>query len=130
MQGYNYKVVHTKGNTNSSDFMSRHPIDNMKNNDLDSAITRITKNNDKKISGRAYKQWRGDYKCKKALLVKTLLESEYRPFKDELAITNDGLLLKQNKIVIPKTLKKKVVKLAHMGHQGIEKAKSLLRSKV
>ena len=62
--------------------------------------------------------------------MKTLLESEYRPFKDELAITNDGLLLKQNKIVIPKTLKKKVVKLAHMGHQGIEKAKSLLRSKV
>jgi len=60
----------------------------------------------------------------------TLLESEYRPFKNELAITNDALLLKENKIVIPKTLRKKIVQLAHTIHQSIEKTKSLLRSKV
>lgn len=38
LQGYNFKVVHTKGNTNPSDFMSRHPINNMKNNDWDSEV--------------------------------------------------------------------------------------------
>jgi len=52
-----------------------------------------------------------------------MLEPEFRLFKDELKITSDGLVLKQNKIVIPKALQKKVVKLAHTGHQGIWKTK-------
>ncbi|CAI6367348.1 unnamed protein product [Macrosiphum euphorbiae] len=140
LQGYNFKVVHTKGNTNPSDFMSRHPIiNNMKNNDWDSEVEEhvntiaelaIPKTMTRKEVAEHSNNDEEITKAKKALLEKTLLESEYRPFKDELAITSDGLLLKQNKIVIPKTLRKKVVKLAHTGHQGIEKTKSLLRSKV
>jgi len=39
-------------------------------------------------------------------------------------------MLKQNKIVIRKILQRKVVKLAHTGHQGIKKTKTLLRNKV
>jgi len=69
-------------------------------------------------------------KTKQSILENTPLKSEYRKFKDEVSITNGRLLVKQNKKVIPQTLRKKVVKLAHTGHQGIGNTKSLLRSKV
>ena len=38
--------------------------------------------------------------------------------------------LRDNRIVIPTSLQRKVVDLAHMGHQGIVKKKALLREKV
>jgi hypothetical protein len=45
-------------------------------------------------------------------------------------LTNNEILLKGNKIVIPQNLQTKTLQLAHMGHQGIVKTKSLLREKV
>ena len=42
----------------------------------------------------------------------------------------DGIILKANKIVIPKKLRKRIVTAGHEGHQGFEKTKQLLRSKV
>ena len=49
--------------------------------------------------------------------------------KDELS-TYGELLLRGTRIVIPKILRDKVVKLAHEGHQGVVKTKYRLRSKV
>lgn len=121
--------------------MSRLPLDKVENNDWDGEIEEhvntiaelgIPKTMTRKEMAEHSNSGEEITKAKKkkALLENTPLESKYRPFKDDLVITDDGLLLKQNKIVIPKTLRKKVVKLAHTGHQGIEKTKSLLRSKV
>ena len=42
----------------------------------------------------------------------------------------DGILLRGNRILIPDSLRKRVLELAHQGHQGIAKTKSRLRSKV
>ena len=39
-------------------------------------------------------------------------------------------ILKGTRIVIPKALQDTATKLAHFGHQGIEKTKSLLREKI
>jgi len=45
--------------------------------------------------------------------------------------TEEGeMLLKDTRIVIPKSLAGKVVDIAHQGHQGIVKTKALLREKV
>jgi len=139
IQGYKYKVIHTKGSTNPSDFMSRHPINQRQTNDWEMGIEEhvntiaelsIPKTMTRKEVAEHTNSYKELTKLKVALLENPMLESEYRPFKDELTITNDGLVLKQNKIVIPKGLQNKVVKLAHTGHQGIEKTKTLLRSKV
>ena len=51
--------------------------------------------------------------------------------KDELAVSASGnLILRGTRIVIPKSLQEHVVNLAHEGHQGLVKTKSLLRENV
>ena len=51
--------------------------------------------------------------------------------KDELTVgTSGNLILRGTRIVIPTCLQEQVVQLAHEGHQGLVKTKSLLREKV
>ena len=50
--------------------------------------------------------------------------------KDELSVIEDHLVLRGGRLVIPGSLRARVIDLAHEGHQGICKTKSLLRSKV
>ena len=53
----------------------------------------------------------------------------YAHVKDELC-TYGEILLRGTRIVVPKVLRDKVVRLAHEGHQGVVKTKCRLRSKV
>ena len=53
----------------------------------------------------------------------------YAQVKDELCVYGE-LLLRGTRIVVPKLLRDRVVRLAHEGHQGIVKTKYRLRSKV
>ena len=48
----------------------------------------------------------------------------------QLTVTVDGLLLKASQIVIPTSLQRQVLELAHEGHQGVYKTKSISREKV
>ena len=50
--------------------------------------------------------------------------------RSELTSVDGKLVLRGNRIVIPDVLQKRVVELAHEGHQGLVKTRSLLRSKV
>ena len=50
--------------------------------------------------------------------------------RSELTSVDGKLVLCGNRIVIPDVLAKRVVELAHEGHQGLVKTCSLLRSKV
>ena len=51
--------------------------------------------------------------------------------KDELTINTDfDLVLRNNRIVIPASLRERTVDIAHEGHQGVVKTKQLLREKV
>ena len=50
--------------------------------------------------------------------------------KDELAITEDGCILRGARLVIPSRLTQQAVDLAHCSHQGMVKTKSHLRAKV
>ncbi|CAF1095045.1 unnamed protein product [Brachionus calyciflorus] len=44
--------------------------------------------------------------------------------------STNGLLLRGYRIIVPKSLQSRVIELAHQGHQGIVKTKSLIISKV
>ena len=48
----------------------------------------------------------------------------------QLTLTSDGILLKQNRIVIPNELQYRVIELAHENHLGIAKTIALLREKI
>jgi len=55
--------------------------------------------------------------------------SEYKQVSDELSV-HKGIILRGNQIVMPTSLRRRTIQLAHVGHQGIIKTKRLLRSKV
>ena len=49
-----------------------------------------------------------------------------RGIRDELTIHSDNVLLCDQRIVLPKSLRDRAVQIAHEGHQGITKTKSFL----
>ena len=53
----------------------------------------------------------------------------YFQVRNELSV-RDSLVLKGNKLVIPKQLQTRILDLAHESHRGLKKTKQLLRSKV
>lgn len=54
----------------------------------------------------------------------------YRNISSELTVSaNDELILRGSRIVVPTALEQRVLQLEHESHQGIAKAKSLLREK-
>ena len=58
-------------------------------------------------------------------------DDEFKPFsviRDELSVY-EGVILRGNRILVPLSLRKKVLKLSHETHQGIVKTKQFLRSR-
>ena len=55
--------------------------------------------------------------------------SPYRLLRDEITVVG-RLVMRGMRIVIPVSLRKRDLELAHEGHQGIVKTKDCLRSKV
>ena len=53
-----------------------------------------------------------------------------KSIRDELTVHSDNILLRNNRIVLPKTLSQRAVNIALKGHQGVAKTKAFLRSKV
>ena len=49
--------------------------------------------------------------------------------RDELTVHSDNILLRNNRIVLPKSLWQRAVNIAHEGHQGLAKTQAFLRSK-
>ena len=54
----------------------------------------------------------------------------YNAVRDDLTVTDAGLLLRDHRIVVPCSLRDQVIDLAHEGHLGVVKTKQLLRTKV
>lgn len=53
-----------------------------------------------------------------------------RSVRDELTVHSDNVLLRNNRIVLPQTLRRRAVQVSHEGHQGMATTKAYLRSKV
>ena len=53
----------------------------------------------------------------------------FRAIKDELTFKG-GIILRRERLFIPRELRKRILEIAHETHMGISKAKALLREKV
>ena len=53
----------------------------------------------------------------------------YCRFQNELT-DHEGIILRKARIVLPKSLQKRALQIAHEGHLSVEKCKGLLRQKV
>ena len=155
LQGYNFDLKFTKSEENISDYTSRHPLETVqKNSSVEHYINFVTKYatpnaisiEDVKIETKRdtllqtvatlirKNDW---YKLDKPDKFTELNKADitqlkqYRKIKNDLTVNDDdSLILKGNRIVLPRPYHAIAVKLAHVGHLGIEKTKALLRSKI
>ena len=148
LQPYKMHVVYRPGKDNPADYLSRHPhtseASNRAQKIAEEYVAFVASSNTpcavtiddvraataedpvlRKIgelvhSGRWHERPDG---------VPTETFKAFRNVKDSLSMTQD-IMLQGTLIVIPSALQDKVIKLAHEGHQGINKTKAHLRSKV
>ena len=146
LQQYNMTVIYRSGKENPADYMSRHPTSS-------TYTERSEKVTEEYINFLAHhctpKAMSLDEVKTETLLDPVLqqvitcvrnnqwhniaynsepLNSYYR-VRQELCVTDD-IILRNQKLVLPEKLHQRAVELAHIGHQGIDKTKSLMREKV
>ena len=135
---YNMTLEYKPGKDNPADFLSRHPhtIPN-RDNKAENYISYIVSNAvPKSLTLDEIREATAlDGKLLKVMdAVKTgrWHTSELTSFakiSNEISVTG-GVVLRGNRIVIPESLQKRVIKIAHQAHQGIVKTKQCLREKV
>ena len=142
---FDYTVEHKPGISNIADYYSRHPLKAKASAFLEELKTEqyinfIVKTvlpvavTVKEVT-QATEQDEEMQKLIKALstgitpdkLPKEL--TKYKQVYHELNVTK-GIILRAQRILIPLCLRRRIVELAHVGHQGIVKTKRLIRSRV
>ena len=155
LQDYDFNIQHIKGEFNPADYCSRHTIANL--HSVAGAVTEAYVNFVIETARPTAVTLTEIYKCTEqdrtlqALI--TLIHSNnwhaldkpdeklkdcnlhdlriYRQLKHELTVTSDqSMILRLNRIVIPSALQNRMIALGHENHLGITKTKSLLRDKI
>ena len=155
LQGYNFTVHHIKGTLNPADYCSRHT-----STDADSVASIVTDEYINFVVNYAtpiavtlqdiQSHTRNDPTLQAlSELIKTgkwyLLDTSpqnyshcslgelkaYRKFQQEFTVTADNsLILRRNRLMVPISLRKRMLQLAHEAHLGVTKTKSILRDKI
>ena len=134
---YNVTFEHRAGRENIADFLSRnfkreqypvtHDIEHTINNIVSETLP-VTISYEELLKEISLDP---TIKLIKQSLNYRKVTTNLKDFKDiwlELNFTEDGILLRNDLIVLPKSLQQKVIDEAHLGHQGITGTKRLLRS--
>ena len=138
LQPYRFKVEYKPGKYNPADVLSRAPLDEQSGKDnkaeeyayfiashaVPSALT----------EAEVIEETRKDPKlCQIMKAIKTgnweSCDSAFRKIYHELFIVKN-MVMRDTRIVVPVSLQKKILRLAHEGHMGIVKTKQRLRTKV
>ena len=145
---YDFKVVYRKGDLMISDYMSRHPFKAYTNHNSTEDYVRFIASHsvpkalnlsDVTLATKDDKTMRNvilsvaTNKCNKKLCAINRSYDIYSKLSHELTVLDvDGhdILLRGTRLIIPQSLQRHVVDLAHSGHLGIVKTKTLLREKV
>ena len=153
LQEYDFTVCYKPGSNNPADYLSRHPVQLAKSksiaeeyvnfiasNAVPKAMTRdeVRDETNKDLTMQKLKECLRSGKWsilnqEKEKFQRNYCFSDLQAFKQvekELSVTEDGILLRGTRIVMPKALREKAVEIAHEGHLGIVKTKGLIREKV
>ena len=136
LQPFDFQVKYKPGKTNAADALSRLPLlDVPKINLAEEYVYFVTKYaTPVAITTREIEQQSGVdaemSQVRRAVDTSKWDElPDFKHVKDEITLIG-CLLLRGQRIIIPKSLRKQILDLAHEGHQGIVKCKSRLRGKV
>ena len=151
LQDYTFHVKYRPGSTNPSDYLSRHPVTKCNNNQpslSDDHVRFVAQNAvpiamDIQTIRKAVQQDPTQQKLIEILQQNTWNSfandqnidinelRAYEKVRNELSLTPEvDLIVRGSRLVIPKSLREQVTRLAHEGHQGLVKTKKLLREKV
>ena len=137
LQQYNYTLSHISGSANQADALSRLPV---KTEDDDASTEEYVYSValdavPNAISPRSFEDAsKADITLeavRNAIISNdwtSLNGTQFKAVKDELCIAGFNIL-RGNRLVVPSTLQKTILDLAHEGHQGIVRTKARLRSK-
>ena len=144
LQEFDFTTSHIKGTVNPADFLLRHPFDiKTKSEYITGQYVNFFQHH---VRPEAISLEEIRDKTKKDITLQKVISKmqnqreeiniENKELKilfnlvPELTLTPDGILLKQNRIVIPDELQHRVIELAHENHVGIAKTIALLREKI
>ena len=142
LQPFHFKVTYTPGKGNPVDVLSRLPIENQPFKDRSIALQYLNGVSRHSVpEAMSLEEIQAASKQDKELEdfhnaieqgTWTKADSSLTPhfqIRTELSVMND-IVLCGTRIVVPKVLRERTLKIAHEGHQGIVKTKQLLRTKV
>lgn len=146
LMGYRFTIVHKPGAQNIADYMSRQPTgepEEEQSEEAEEFIALISEHAlPKAITRKEILEATAD-DPKLRELIRLLREDPsqneesrrsakeaFSRVMDELCVTQDGIVMRGSRIVLPQALQKRATETAHEGHQGRTKTKALLRSKV
>lgn len=156
LQPYDIVLRYRRGKENPADYLSRHPLEDVEATSREQQIAEEYINfvalhaiPKAMTQQEVLKETKEDptlsmvkeliksgkwYMINKPAFVKSDVDfkslQSYGKLSGELSLTQEGLVLKGSRIALPDSLQKRAVELAHEGHQGVNKTKSLLREKV
>ncbi|GFO33165.1 transposon ty3-g Gag-Pol polyprotein [Plakobranchus ocellatus] len=137
---YEFTLIYRPGKdaVNPADFLSKHPTTKpSRHNDGENYVNYVA--NAALPNALSLEEVRKETKQDRVLVAvitsistgnwDSRLVSQFQFLKDELTI-HDGIILRQHRIVIPESLRLRVIKLVYSAHQGVVKTKQLHREKV
>jgi len=147
---FDFTVVHRPGKSNIADYYSRHPCTSkpsaflqevQKANETEDYINMVVQS----CTPRAISMAKMEDESRADMEFKDLVKFigsgkmsrhlprslfDYKRVFDELSVSGLGIVLRGCRIVVPSSLRARVMELAHVGHQGVVKTKSLIRARV
>ena len=143
LQAYNFTIRYEPGRNNPADWMSRHPVGKCQDttSQIDEYINFVISHTvPKAMSVEEVRQETSVDPLMQEVIKRIQLgnwndptdDPDLRSFRNihaELSCL-DNVVLRGTRLVLPRILQHRAVNLAHEGHQGIVKTKSLLREKV
>jgi hypothetical protein len=140
---YDFKIRHVSGIRNPADYLSRHPVDdyNSHKDDVEEYVNYVFSSSiSKSITHEEIVKATSEDEILQEL-IRRIRGSKFNLNKrksimffdhvfNELSVTNENVVMRNQRIIIPFSLQERVIAIAHEGHRGITKTKSLLRTKV
>lgn len=141
---FDFNIIHRPGISNVADYFSRQPVGSNESKEESSekseayinAIAESSRphaltmsemikhtNLDQELNELKTHMTSGNKKLAAKM-------AHYGQIISEITQTSDGLMLRGSRIIVPKSLQRRTIELAHQGHQGVVKTKALIRSKV
>lgn len=138
---YDFELIHTPGDGNPADYLSRHPVDDAPTDGddadlyvnfiIDYSIPRAISRQQIALATKTDKDLQTLIHAVKTSNRKLISKSDklatYNRIFDKLAVSTDGIVLRGHQIVIPSTLRHKMVEIAHEGHLKIVKTRQVMR---